>query len=215
MNSKTIALGVGAAGVVVLLAIFQLSSPAQSEKAYLTDKSALASAKDKSQGDHNVPGNLAERNQQTLDLKLGGKDFDRASDSARTASSPIYRTGSASRANLNPSTDVAVASFDPIRVPSEVTTEPVEPRAAEVYLPTVSLPAPFLPLPDSRNWSADDVAGVAALAKDFTDSVVSSGQSPSDPAYYHAWLTAEWLANERYRSYYGVDAFNALRNPDG
>jgi hypothetical protein len=94
-----------------------------------------------------------------------------------------------------------------------------EPSAPSNEMPLVQgpplqihLPAPFLPLPDTRTWSSDDAAGVARLAQEFNDSLVSSGQSPADPAYLHAWMTAEWLANERYRSYFGIEAFNALRN---
>jgi hypothetical protein len=78
----------------------------------------------------------------------------------------------------------------------------------------VHLPAPFLPLPDTRQLSSDDAEAVGRLAQEFNDSVVNSGQSPADPAYLRAWMTAEWLANERYRSYFGWEAFDALRNTE-
>jgi len=123
-------------------------------------------------------------------------------------------------AEANSETEVAAQKAPRTRiVPDQPAAAPLSSQASveanQAQPVEVHLPAALLPLPDNRNWSADDAAAVAALAKDFNDSVMksaNSAQSPADPTYLRAWMTAEWLANERYRSYFGWEAFNALRN---
>ena len=104
----------------------------------------------------------------------------------------------------------SVVSDQPARTVSstEASTEANESQPVEV-----EFPAPFVALPATRKWSDDDVAAVAALAKEFNDAVMGSANSPDSPAYYDAWMTAERRANEQYRAYFGDEAFNALRQP--
>ena len=93
-----------------------------------------------------------------------------------------------------------VPALGPEQIPSQV---------SDPHLPVV-----FLPLPSGRNWNADDAEAVGALARQFTESVVGPSQSSTDPAYYQRWINQERIVNEQYRSYFGSDAFNGVRNPE-
>jgi hypothetical protein len=116
--------------------------------------------------------------------------------------------------SLEESVTIGSAAEPAAAAPSSTPTQTAADPGPVVVQPQPHLPAAFLPLPSVREWNVDDVEAVAGLARQFTNSVGGPSQNPWDEKYYERWLNEERLVNEQYRSYFGSDAFNALRASD-
>jgi len=196
----------GGATIAVTVILFMFLHSHRNSRDVATDRRSV-----ESHPEHTDTGIIVER---------PGKGAEQADQDTFSARDSVV-TGGEAKTIVPQANRVSEAALERTSRPSVVSDQGITRAAAaasseanEAEPVEIRFPAPFHPLPDNRNWSADDAGAVAALAKDFNDSVMNSANSPSDPNYYRAWMTAEWLANEKYRSYFGVDAFNALRNPD-
>ncbi len=95
-----------------------------------------------------------------------------------------------------------------IKAPSNIATVGVGPSGSS-EAPTVDPPLAFIV--DPKNLTPEQQTKLAMIQDQFLKAVGNADQSPIDPAYGARWMTAQSIADQNYRAFFGWSAFEQMQ----
>ncbi len=77
--------------------------------------------------------------------------------------------------------------------------------------PQISMPLVFLDHIPNMNWNDQQISAFDSLRNEFLSDLSQTSQSPTDPAYLNRWLEEQPKLDERFRAWFGDEAFNQFQ----
>lgn len=76
---------------------------------------------------------------------------------------------------------------------------------------TLTMNPPLAFTVDPKNFTPEQQTALARIQNQFLKAIGDANQDPADPAYAERWLTAQEIADQSYRTFFGWTAFSQMQ----